>query len=68
MRLPPLPFEEGPPITDRVDWSIRVVWPDGQVSVYDGIDLTVPQAAERLEVLVDELRAAVVLGTQEPTR
>jgi hypothetical protein len=42
-----------------VHYDIRVVWPDGQPSSYEAFSLPIAQAIEKLEVLVDELRASV---------
>lgn len=43
---------------NRVNYEIRVVWPSGEPSSYEGLDLPLDRAAERLEVLAEELRQA----------
>jgi hypothetical protein len=43
---------------NRVDYQAEIVWLDGQVTNVIGVKLTLLEAAESLEVLADELRAA----------
>lgn len=42
-----------------VHFEITVNWPDQEPATYAGIDLPLARAADKLEVIVDELRAAV---------
>jgi hypothetical protein len=44
---------------NRVNYEITVNWPGGEPTTYVGFHLPIPQAIEKLEVLVDELRASV---------
>ena len=57
---------------NRVNYEIRVVWPTGEPSCFEAINLPLEQAANRLEVLAEELRQAAaaerVVGRQEGTR
>ena len=57
MKLQPLPLDS--PAKDRVDWSIRVAFPSGEVCHFEGVNVTVADAADRLEVAIDEIRAGL---------
>lgn len=43
---------------NRVNYEIRVVWPNGEPTSYEAIDMPLERAAECLEVLAEELRQA----------